>query len=286
VSENSTSNKDSALLMQDSMLVETENPQIKAYRAFIYMLDSTKAESVTQAMNEFKRAFVGKSAGLCDSAYLVLQQHIDSVELKLNEKFLSDTSDYSALYRGGKLPQKVEKTQKALQQNGFKLATSEGIVYIEQDRGYVTKNLLTMFSAPMQAYLLQIEKENTEGFMADAAIVISPRTHVDRIIWYEKFITENPKFILLKNCKSYKKAYLTYLLTGIDNTYLYDYEEDMKLMPYFVQAYQYLLKTYPESEAAKLVVPYKQAIEQKQKSVVEELLKKYVIKGLIFSGRN
>jgi len=270
-------------LVFDSLQVLQENPQIEAYRAFIHTLDSTKAESATLALNEFKRAFGGKSTGLCDSAYQVLQSLIDTVELKLNEQFQEDTTDYSALYTGEKLPEKVLEAQNALNKDGFKFGTSEGTVYIEQDRSYVTKNLLTMFSAPMQAYLLQIEKENNEGFMDDAAIVISPRVHVERIIWYEKFIAENPDFVLLKNCKDYKKAYFTYLLTGIDNTALYDNEDEMTLAPYFVQAYKYLLKTYPDSETATLVLPYKQAIEQKQKSVVQELQKKYIIKGIIYS---
>ncbi len=281
--QTNTSTADSTYLTSDSLQVVGENPEITAYRNYLNTLDSTKAESATLALNEFKRAFGGKSAGLCDSAYNVLQTLIDTVELKLNEKFQEDTTDYSALYTGAKMPEKVVKAQKALQKDGFRFGTSEGTVYIEQDRSYVTKNLLTMFSAPMQAYLLQIEKENSEGFMDDAAIVISPRVHVERIMWYEKFIAANPGFVLLKNCKDYKKAYLTYLLTGIDNTTLYENEEEMKLSPYFVQAYKYLLKTYPDSETAALLLPYKQAIEQKQKSVVDELLKKYVIKGMIFS---
>lgn len=274
---------DSTGFNADTLQLLVENPQITAYRMFVHSLDSSKAESVTQALNEFKRAFSGKSTGLCDSTYQVLQELIDTVELKLNDKLQSDTTDYSALYTNANVPPKIASAQKILQKDGFKFGTSEGMVYIEQDRSYITKNLLQMFSAPMQAYLLQIEKENREGFMEDAGIVISPRVHVERIVWYEKFITENPAFVLIKNCKDYRKAYFTYLLTGIDNTMLYENEEEMKLSPYFAQAYKYLLKTYPDSETAALVLPYKQAIEQKQKSVVEELLKKYVIKGLIYS---
>jgi len=274
---------DSAFLSYDTLQVIGEDPQITTYRLHLNSLDSTKAESATLALVEFKRMFAGKSAGLCDSAYIALQELIDTVELKLNDKLQDDTTDYSAFYMDEKIPKKLELAQKTLQKDGFKFATSEGTVYIEQERSYVTKNLLTFFSLPMQTYLLQIEKENREGFMEDAGIVISPRQHVDRIIWYEKFITENPDFLLIKNCKTYKKAYLTYLMTGIDNTYLYDYDQDMKLTPYFVQAYAFLFKTYPDSEAATLILPYKQAIEQKQKSVVEELLKKYIIKGLIYS---
>ena len=282
-SKDASIDKNSTLFISDTLRVESENPQITAYRTHINSLDSTKAESATLALQEFKRVFAGKSTGLCDSAYIALQELIDTVELKLNDKLEVDTTDYSAFYTDAKIPKKLELAQKALQKDGFKFATSEGTVYIEQDRSYVTKNLLTFFSQPMQSYLLQIEKENREGFMEDAGIVISPRQHVDRIIWYEKFIAENSDFILIKNCKTYRKAYLTYLMTGIDNTYLYDFDEDMKLMPYFVQSYEYLLKTYPDSEAATLILPYKQAIEQKQKSVVQELLKKYVIKGLIYS---
>ncbi|MBV5343561.1 hypothetical protein JZU68_08140, partial [bacterium] len=89
---------------------------------------------------------------------------IDTVELKLNDKLQDDTTDYSAFYMSEKIPKKLELAQKALQKDGFKFATSEGTVYITQDRNYIIKNLLTFFSLPMQTYLLQIEKENSEGF--------------------------------------------------------------------------------------------------------------------------
>lgn len=282
-SENPNTGKDSSFLYSDSLVVETENPQISAFRAIIQQLDSSKAESATVAISEFKRAFTGKSAGLCDSAYVVFQELMDTVELKLNLKLQNDTTDYLPLFVKGNTPSNLQKAKADLQKNGFKFGTSEGVVYIIQDRRFVNQHMLPMVSEPMKAYLLQIEKENREGFMDDAAIVISPRQHVDRILWYEKFISDYPDFLLIKNCKLYKKAYLTYLMTGIDNTYLYESEQDMKLSAYFVQAYSYLLKNYPDSETSNLILPYMQAIEQKQKSVVDELLKKYVIKGLIYS---
>lgn len=57
----------------------------------------------------------------------------------------------------------------------------------------------------------------------------------------------------------------------------------MKLAPYFVKSYNYVLKTYPDSELSQLVAEYKTAIEQKNKSLVNELIKKYIIKGWIYS---
>jgi hypothetical protein len=283
ISNNVTTDNYSLLLASDSMVHAIENPNITAFRNYIHQLDSSSAKSMDLSLKEFKRIFTNKSTGLCDTAYLVYQQFIDTIELKINDKLLNDTTQYMPLFTSTNAPQELVNANKELIKYGFKYVASEGQVYIEQDRSYVLKNLLSLFSESMKTYLQQIEKENREGFMADASIVIQPKQHVDRIIWYENFISDNPDFILIKNCKSYKKAYLTYLFSGIDNTRLFADKEKMILSPYFINAYNYVLKAYSDSEVATLLKPLSVAIEQKQLSVVTELLKKYTIKGLIFS---
>lgn len=281
---NQTSNAiDSTLLTNDTLSIAQEDANIIAFKEFIHKLDSTDKQSLQLSTLEFQRIFANKSTGLCDTAYEVYQQFIDTLELKLNEKLEQDSIDYLPLFSNAVVPKKLKDANSELLRSGFKFAQSEGMVYIEQDRNYVIRNLFSFFSEPMKAYLTQIEKENREGFMDDAGIVITPKQHVDRIIWYEKFMAENTDFVMNKNCKAYKKAYLTYLLTGIDNTQLFENKEQMMLNPYFKKAFSYLLKTYPESETAMLVQPFKSAIEQKQMAVVDDLIKKYTIKGLIFS---
>ena len=279
-----TDDKDSTSYhFNDTLLVNQENPKIIEYRAFIHQLDSTDVASALLATDKFKTLFANQSTGLCDSAYVVYQNLMDTIDLKINEKLGNDTTNYSAIYMGEPVSKKIKDFQTYLQKNGFKLSSSEGTVYIEQDRSFVVKNLSTMMSEPMKAYLLQIEKENREGFSEDAAITIKPKQHVDRIIWYENFIKANAGFILIENCKNYKKAYLSYLLQGIDNTPLYSDAEQMTLEPYYATAFKYLLKTYPEAETTLLVTPYYEAIKQKQKATINDLIKKYTIKGLIFS---
>lgn len=285
VAKNLSPNNDSSTLIIDTLEIRKENSQITAYRTFLNTLDSTKAESALLALTEFKRMFNGKSVGLCDSAYVLFQEQIDTIELKLNEKLQNDTVDYSFLFQSGRISPKLLKAKNELFKNGFEFKLFEGVVYIVQNRNFIIRNLRPMLSESLQAYLLQIGRENNEGFMEDASIIISPLRHVDRILWYEKFIAENADFVYIKNCKEYKKAYLTYLLIGIDQTYLFEDDKSMKLTPYFSEAYAYLLKTYPKSETATLVLPYTQAIEHKQKMVVDELIKKYVIKGLIYSQK-
>ncbi|MCE5331634.1 MAG: hypothetical protein LLF95_05775 [Bacteroidales bacterium] len=281
--ENSSDNDSNTYHFNDTLLINQENPKITEYRAFVDQLDSMDAASAVKASEQFKALFANQSTGLCDTAFVIFQHLMDALELNLNEKLRNDTTDYSVLFTGEPVSKKMKDFQISLQKNGFKFSTSDGMYYIEQYRPFTIQNLSFMLSEPMKLYLSEIETENREGFAENASIVISPNQHVDRIIWYENFIKSNPKFVLLENCKNYRKAYLTYLLTGFDNTPLYSNKEIMEISAYFVTAYKYLIKTYPDSETASYVTPYYDAIQQKQTATVKDILKKYVIKGLIYN---
>ena len=89
--------------------------------------------------------------------------------------------------------------------------------------------------------------------------------------------------MFLENCINYKKAYFTYLLTGFENTKLFNPDKDSELNSYYSNAYRYLMQTYPDSETAQLTTPYLETIEQNSIEARRELLKKYVIKGLIYN---
>lgn len=276
--------RDSSYIKIDTSMVKVENPKITAYKSFVLQLDSVDSKSLQLAVDEFKRVVAGQSLDLGDSAYVVLQNFADSLEYELNIQLQNDTlTDFEAILLNKKPTGALLKLVNELKMSGFRLNAIEGTVYIALDRKFVLSQISMHLTEPMQRYIQQIDIENKEGFLNDASICISANKYVERLIWYENFIKENPSFLLVDNCKNYKKAYLTYFLTGIDNTQLYENEEDMKLAPYFVKSYNYVLKTYPDSELSQLVAEYKTAIEQKNKSLVNELIKKYIIKGWIYS---
>lgn len=267
---------------EDSLIVVGDNIQLADFKVFVQDLDLEQPKSATQAIARYKADFAGQPPGFCDTAFVVLQSVIDTIELKLNVELYDDTTDFSPLFLNEDIPPYISKFNKSLQSNGFKLLSSEGYPYIIQNRSFVLSQISDMISEELKAYLTQIELENREGFVEDASIIITPKQHVDRILWYESFIKAHPKFILVENCKSYQKAYFTYLLVGFDNTRLYDNEESMTLSSYYSEAYQYLLKNYPESDTAQLLSPYYNAIKQAKPIVVKDLVKSYVVKGLIF----
>lgn len=274
--------KDSSYLSVNVPTVNSENALLAGYRNLVLKLSHDSVESVTVALNEYQKQFTGQPVGLCDSAFLILQNCVDSIENTLSNAMMNDSTDYEPLFTKNP-PKKLLDLKNRLVSNGFLIKSTDGMAYVVQNRKYILDKVAGLVSQPMKEYLTEIEKENAEGFTDEHGIVISPKKHADRIIWYENFLKANNDFVLRNNCISYKKAYLTYLLLGIMNTHLFQNEAEMQLSPYFSKAYAYILKTYPDTELATLVREYQSAIEQKNKSLVDDLIKKYTIKGWIYT---
>lgn len=271
--------------LTDTAKVVFENPKITEYKSFVSQLDSADLSSVVKATEKFKSIFADQPTLLCDSAFVLFQAVYDSLENHLNVIHQHDTTDYEPLLFGDQasVPTNLKVFQKNLLANGFKISSAGGVTYIEQDRDYIARNFYTMVSPAMKSYLVELRKENKEGFALDETISISPRQLVDRTVWYERFIAENPDFVFMNNCEKYQKAYLTYLLCGYGKTVVYTNKETCELSDFYTNAYKYLILKYPASQTAQTVLPYYEAIKKKQSSAAQSLLKNYLIKGMIYS---
>lgn len=269
----------------DTLIRPSENPKITEFKAFVEQLDSSDMVSAVKAVDKYKAVFTGQSALLCDSGFVVFQALYDSLEHNLGMKHQNDTTNYEPLLYSDQasVSQNLKDYRKNLQANGFKISASEGVTYIEQDRSFIARNFYTLVTPAMKSYLAELQKENKEGFAIDGAISISPRQLVGRIVWYEKFITENPDFVFKDNCKNYQKAYLTYLVSGYENTTLYSDEEAKELSDFYVNAYNYLASKFPDTQIAQMVAPYYEALKLKQTEKARAMHKDFVIKGKIYN---
>jgi hypothetical protein len=279
-----TSGED-AFHLTDTAHAVWENPKITEFKTFIAQLDSSDITTATKATEKFKAIFTGQPALLCDSAFVVFQALYDSLEMRLSENHQNDTTNYEPLLYENQaaVPKALKDYRKMLTLNGFKLSAAEGVTYIEQDRNFIAKNFYALVSPVMKDYLSEIQLENKQGFAIDGVITISPKLLVDRNVWYEKFIAANPGFVFVSTCKDYQKAYLTYLLCGYEKTMVYSNRQTGDLSDFYINAYNYLLAKYADSETAKNVVPYYDALKQKQAATAQTILKNYHIKGMIYS---
>ncbi|MGI6746664.1 MAG: hypothetical protein ACOX4V_00165 [Anaerovoracaceae bacterium] len=142
---------------------------------------------------------------------------------------------------------------------GFKYVSNEGAAYPVIDYHFI------------DAYSEQISQEIKDfaEFMAlnsdtpwamDASISIPIKDLADRIALAEQFITNYPSSVLKDTVKLQFEYYLNALLAGTDNTPLFQfdtYTADFE----FIEAYEYLLKTYPELEVTNTVENFQLELE-------------------------
>ena len=131
----------------------------------------------------------------------------------------------------------------------------------------------------MEKYLVQVNKENEEGFIDDAGLLITPLHLSKRVLWWENFLREHPQFVFTEEIKQKQKGNLTFLLEGIDNTPLFDYQSK-RLSENYKEAFEHVLKNHPQSSTAEVIKPYFEALQKKDTKTVTALLKQYKTAGV------
>jgi hypothetical protein len=269
---------------------------VNEYKTFLASLDSKSEKSMTVAAEKYTELFSGTNEKVCDSAYVLFDGLYAEIEGNLNDKLMKDKFFENfpciTLDSLGEKEKPFEKKfvpfKKSIEKNGFRINCPEGMVEIGQDRSFVAKHFYAFVSPVMKQFLEALRKEHDFVFSEDAGIIISPKEYVDRLVWWEKFNTANPDFILSKKAKSHQIQLFHFFLTGMDNTPIIDseYDENGEIIgetmdAYFVEGYAYLNKKYPNSEANALVKPYKMALLKKEQAKSERLIRSYTKRGLM-----
>lgn len=265
----------------DSSIVGTtvSTNAIKRYDSLISALDTTNVQSVSIAANQFDRFFAGVDTITADSAYQAFEVLYAKVGDFLNETHLKDGADYSS-YLEEDQTKNLERTPqkdafvKKLTDNGYTLDMSEGMTYIRQKRKALSHYFYPHVSNAMRLYLEQMDKENEEGFVEDAGLMVTPLVLAERLLWRENFLKKHPNFCFSKELNETGRGYMTFLLEGIDNTPLLSYETH-QIDDKFKEAYEEVLKSYPNSQLASIIRPYYEALKSKNKDKQKQLLKQY-----------
>jgi hypothetical protein len=260
--------------------VKNDTSLFNVYRSFLLTLDTNKMESSTKAAVEFTNLFKGQPANICDRAYFLFDKYDEKLCENIDKNHFKDTSIiYDSLLTGSlkthyQLSDKLKRYAQKLKDNGFKVYTSEGVTYIGRDLDLVAKWFYKYVSPVMKEYLIQLNKEDKEGFAEDAGLTISPRQFVDRTVWWEKFTVKYPGSIVYNEAEKNWKEYLGTLLYGMENSPVITYSEK-SIHNYYKDAYTYLNYSYPSTKTNKIVNPYFKLLLQENADEANRLLKQY-----------
>jgi len=261
-----------------------KTPLLNEYASFIDSISSPRIENSTIAAKKYQSLFKSAGADIRDTAFTIFDKYYERLTDKLDNSAERESIDLDTYFAYStshpKVPQKVAQYVKRLTQNGFRVGEEEGMCYIQQDRDFVATWFYNYVSPVMKKYLIQLNKENKLIYMEDAGITINYDELVDRALWWEQFVKNQPYFIAKKSAVANQRTYLTLLIEGSDNTWVMD-PETKKLDDYFKKAYADVENKSPSSDVGKTVIPYYHLLLNGQTASADSLLRDYRKRNII-----
>jgi hypothetical protein len=280
-------NNDTITAFKKSTFKATFNDALLArYSSYLITLDTTDWESSTIAARKYTTLFLDADLNTRDSAFIIFNKFYAKLDNSLSDLHDKDTTiNYDSLitdqnHRVLNLSAKLVLYHEKLTNNGFKVYMSEGDTYIGEDLDFIAKWFYSYVSAPVKQSLIQLNKEDKEGFEEDAGLTIGPKQLVDRAVWWEKFAEEYPNTIITNEAQNIWQNYTGTLMEGMDNSPVIE-TGGTTLDVYYKTAYKYLQSSYPDAKTNSIVNPFFKLMLNKQTKKADALLKEYQRKGII-----
>jgi hypothetical protein len=132
--------------------------------------------------------------------------------------------------------------EKTVEDNGLKVAFSEGIIYISNNTNFIKKDIVNVLDPISREFINLYCSEYDTICCDDAAIIISKKTLINRILRWGNLLEKTPhlKYSIIASSKFSSNLNLLYF--GQDNTPAFDWttgkfdKESMKFMNEIIQS--------------------------------------------------
>jgi hypothetical protein len=205
---------------------------------------------------DYLRLFLPKAKiGTRDSSYLYF---LDIHHILIRN--LSDSLYFKFPVTMKKMEEGIEDKntddfKKYLEIFGAELLMTEGNFYLDTKPDFFLDIFDNQVSKGLNAYLIQRNKELKEGFSEDGGLKISFIQVYERVKCWENIISIEEDFVMKNEAKQYYNIYLSTLLTGTDNSRIFN-EEDFKLKPEIKQLYENIIEIGINARYTEIIKDY------------------------------
>jgi hypothetical protein len=212
--------------------IKPDVAKLTALSTFLKGLNSKELGSGKKAFNYISEHFSTASGSSADAAFIMFRNFM--MRMESEGSFYSQTEamdwsnqDYEDIYSEKFNMDKYPYT-KLLKENGFRLETAEGMVFPITDLSKLVDFFSGKVTPPMKEYLIQTLDEQKNSAFSDGGIIVGLDTLIQRAIFWEKFNTQNPYFVLGEETREMERWERITILVGADNTPAFDYETQMQ----------------------------------------------------------
>lgn len=248
-------------------------------------LSTQKLDSGKKVLDYVKQEFANSKGTLADAAYIMTLHFLTQMEREdaiymLAENQRWDDADYEAIYRK-KFDMNKYPLTRSFAESGFRFETGEGAIFPIVDLAKLADFFAEKVTPPMKQFIQQNVNEQKEQLGEDGGIIIPLEQVADRAAWWEKFNNDNPYFLLSHESKLNEHNMTLTLISGSNNTPVFDYETQA-IDAGYKKAWEYVQQKYAGTRIAKRVKEFadlcategwkkSEKIEQYQIKLAEEL---------------
>jgi hypothetical protein len=227
--------------------------KLSQFTMFLKTLDAKKLESGKKAWEYVKTNLGSANGSLADATFILLEQYLFRMEREgefytLTEKIAWTDQDYMDIH-DNKFDMNRYPATKPLAENGFRLATGEGMVFPVVDWNQLSAFFSGKVTGPMAVYIKEETTESNETMYNDGGIIVPLQEIADRAAAWEKFNKDNPYFVRKEETLESERWMRLIMVNGSDNTPTFDYETQM-IRDDFKNAWVYIAQKYPGTQLA------------------------------------
>lgn len=189
-----------------------------------------------------------------DKAIVGFLEKYEKLENEFND-ILFGLNNYDSLSTLAHSPdsfiyEKALQFEKEVENNGFSIAKSEGMIYLTKNTGYIKSGVYELLDTTSVAFLTGYSNEIDSKCCDDAAIIISEQELVERTYHWGQLFEKTKDKAYHSIAKSEFYTYLSLLYMGIDNTPSFDWNTK-KFNPDYFNYMINVIEKAPKSIAAK-----------------------------------
>lgn len=231
------------------------------YKAYLGSLDKHDPASTGQAIRRFEALFAGKSNMVtCDAAYAAFFDFYErSLSLLQRKNFGNFQHLAPSLKRYHRATMLDNEQTRLLGDNGFNFGIENGKVVLAPDMDFIYRVFYRECSTPMRAYMNQYQLEVPNFWLDQEELLINPEQLMRWTLSWNYLVATYTDFIWHADAKNRLERHLNILLDGTPKTPAFD--DNQVLKEDFKQAYEYVVKRYPDSKIGQSFQHYLEVLE-------------------------
>lgn len=226
----------------------------QSYKQYLASLDKDSLTSIAYAMDYINTCLAKETANR-DSILFLFNVHFSGIVNRFSDSLESRYGEVLAPLAEDSVTPGLSVFKDNLAFCGIGIYSSEGMFYPDMLPDYLYSNFNKRVSEGVAEYLKIRSDEMKEGFAEDAGLLISFEKVYQRVQRWENLVQKYPQNIYKQEAQYYYQTYLETLMTGMDNSRIFDHETG-KLLPGIKALYEKIIKEKTDSPSREIIADY------------------------------